>query len=162
MAKKLGKVDTFNKQLLAAIAGDLKKENIPTRTIKGYKPTESEIQQSCIKWFAMQYRTLYDDGVLFHIANEGIRLNGMGARFKREGVVRGVADLCLAIPKGGFAALYIEMKRPGNYQTPEQKTWQRNVEKYGNKYVVCKSLDEFMTIVNDYLGEKQKSDSLVD
>lgn len=116
-------------------------------------PSESQIQQSCIKWFQLQHRDLWDDGVLFHIANEGIRLDGQGRRTKREGIVRGVADLCLAMPRHGFGALYIEMKRPGCYQSPEQKTWQKNMERHGNKYVVCKSLDEFIVIVNRYLAQ---------
>lgn len=82
-------------------------------------PSESEIQQSCIKWFQLQHRALWEDGVLFHIANEGIRLGGQGRRIKREGIVRGVADLCLAMPRHGYGALYIEMKRPDRYQSPE-------------------------------------------
>ena len=76
----------------------------------------------------------------------------MGAKMVREGIVRGVADLCLCIPRGGYHALYIEMKKPGSYQRPEQKEWQKNCEKYGNLYVVCRSLEEFREIVTKYLN----------
>lgn len=117
------------------------------------RPLESQIQQSCIRWFQWQYRQLWEEGALFHIANEGIRLGGQGQRIKREGVVRGVADLCLALPRHGYGALYIEMKRPGCYQSPEQRTWQKNTEKHGNKYEVCRSLDEFVVIINQYLAQ---------
>lgn len=116
--------------------------------------TESDIQQSCIRWFSFKYPHLAQDGVLFHIPNEGIRLGGMGARIRREGVVRGVADLCLCIPRGGYGALYIEMKKPNRYQSPEQKKWQAAVEKHGNRYVVCKSLTEFIETINGYLNEQ--------
>ena len=92
--------------------------------------------------------------MLFHIPNEGIRLGKMGARVKREGVVRGVADLCLCISRGGYNALYIEMKKPGSYQRPEQKEWQRNTEKHGNRYVVCKSLDDFQREITSYISSK--------
>ena len=68
-------------------------------------------------------------------------------------VVKGVADLCLSVSRHGFNALYIEMKKPGNYQSKEQKEWQSGVEKHGNKYVVCKSLDEFEKLITDYLRE---------
>lgn len=144
--------DSYNMLVLQAIC-----EGRDPKTVKkpprdpSEGPTESQIQQSCIKWFQLQHRDLWDDGVLFHIANEGIRLGGQGRRTKREGIVRGVADLCLAIPRHGYGALYIEMKRPGRYQSPEQKTWQKSIEKHGNKYVVCKSLDQFMVIINRYL-----------
>ena len=85
------------------------------------------------------------------IANEGSRLGGSGRRAKREGIVCGVADLCLAMPRKGFGALYIELKRPGCYQRPSQRTWQKNIEKHGNKYCVVKSVDQFMEVINNYL-----------
>ena len=146
--------DSYNMLVLQAI-----KEGRDPKTVKkpprdpSEGPSESEIQQSCIKWFQLQHRALWEDGVLFHIANEGIRLGGQGRRIKREGIVRGVADLCLAMPRHGYGALYIEMKRPDRYQSPEQRTWQKNIELHGNKYVVCKSLDEFIKIINRYLAQ---------
>lgn len=146
--------DSYNMLVLQAIV-----EGRDPKTVKrpprdpSEGPSESQIQQSCIKWFQLQHRALWDDGVLFHIANEGIRLGGQGRRTKREGIVRGVADLCLAMPRHGYGALYIEMKRPGSYQSPEQKTWQKSIERHGNKYVVCRSLDEFVTIINRYLAQ---------
>lgn len=72
--------------------------------------------------------------------------NGMG-------VVAGVADLILLIPKKGYASLCIEMKYGKNGQSESQKEWQRLAEAAGNKYVVCKSLDEFMSHVNQYLNK---------
>lgn len=150
----MSKNTTYNKRLLDAISKGLDKNRISSKAFKDaakYAPYESDIQQACIRWFKVHYPTLAQEGMLFHIANEGIRLGGMGARTKREGVVKGVADLCLAIPMHGYGALYIEMKRPHCYQTPEQKAWQANVEKYGNKYVVCRSVEEFAIEVTRYL-----------
>ena len=144
--------DSFNKRLLEAIVKGVDKKSVPANVIKSIGMNESEIQQACLQWFAVQYPVFAKEGMLFHIPNEGIRLGGMGARMKREGIVRGVADLCLCSPRGGYHALYIEMKKPGNYQTPEQKAWQKNCEKYGNLYVVCKSLEEFKDIVTKYLN----------
>jgi hypothetical protein len=149
MAKK--QRQTFNKRLLDAIIAGNDKTSVPASVMREYGMTESQIQQDCLRWFAVQYPMLAQEGMLFHIPNEGIRLGGMGARMKREGIVRGVADLCLCVPKGGYHALYIEMKKPGSYQRPEQKEWQRNVEKYGNRYVVCKTVEEFQNEVISYL-----------
>ena len=146
--------DSHNMRVLQAIreGRDPKAVKKPPRDAS-LGPSESEIQQSCIRWFQLQHRALWEDGVLFHIANEGIRLGGQGRRVKREGIVRGVADLCLAMPRHGYGALYIEMKRPDRYQSPEQKTWQKNIVRHGNKYVVCKSLDEFVVTINRYLAQ---------
>lgn len=145
----MAKRNSYNKDLLQAIIEGKPK---PIKRTKVSTVSESEIQQACLKWFQLQYPKLVSDGVLFHIPNEGIRLGGIGRRMKREGIVRGVADLCLAIPRKGYAALYIEMKKPGAYQSPEQKAWQKNIERYGNKYVVCRSLEEFIKIITDYLS----------
>lgn len=148
---------SYNKQLLSAIVKGEKFIKEPlTRTVT---QTESEIQQSCFRWFKLQYPKLAEEGMLFHIANEGIRVGRQGGRAKREGIVRGVADICLAIPNHGYGALYIEMKRPktfdhnATYQTPDQKAWQAACEKYGNKYVVCRSVEEFKAIITRYLSK---------
>lgn len=145
----MAKRNSYNKDLLQAIIEGKPK---PIKRTKVSTVSESEIQQACLKWFQLQYPKLASDGVLFHIPNEGIRLGGIGRRMKREGIVRGVADLCLAIPRKGYAALYIEMKKPCSYQSPEQKAWQKSIERYGNKYVVCRSLEEFIKIITDYLS----------
>ena len=106
--------DSYNMLVLQAI-----KEGRDPKTVKkpprdpSEGPSESEIQQSCIKWFQLQHRALWEDGVLFHIANEGIRLGGQGRRIKREGIVRGVADLCLAMPRHGYGALLHRNETPG-------------------------------------------------
>lgn len=153
MKKKKGYDDLFNDDTV------IRKLGVRRRSPDA---TESQIQQSCLRWFALQYPTLANEGMLFHIANEGIRLGRMGGRARKEGLVKGVADLCLAIPAHGYGALYIEMKRPktsfhaATYQSAEQKEWQRNVEKHGNKYVVCRSVCEFVEIVKNYLNNMEE------
>lgn len=143
--------DSFNRRVLDAIVSG-KPISVPKK-VKPITPLESQIQQQCIRWFQYQYRKLWDDGVLFHIPNEGLRHAATGKRMKSEGIVRGVADLCLAMGRRGYHHLYIEMKRPGNYQSPFQKAWEQGISKHGNAYVVCKSVEEFKETVNWYLGE---------
>ena len=45
------------------------------------------------------------------------------------------------------------MKKPGGRQSPAQKERQKDAEANGAKYVVCKSLDEFMKVTIDYLND---------
>lgn len=113
---------------------------------------ESKLQQSCIAWFRLQYPKLAK--LLFAIPNGSRRDAVTGAILKREGVIPGVADLILLIPKKGYASLCIEMKYGKNGQSDSQKEWQQLAEAAGNKYVVCKSLSEFMKHVNQYLNKK--------
>lgn len=110
---------------------------------------EQQIQISCVKWFRMQYKSI--GNLLFSIPNGYAKSKAAAGLAKAEGLTAGVADLCLAIPRGGYGALYIEMKQKGNYQQPNQKEWQRLTESVGNKYVVVRSIEEFMIAVNSYL-----------
>lgn len=116
---------------------------------------ESKLQQACITWFRLQYPGLTK--LLFAVPNGSRRDVVTGAILKREGVVTGVADLILLIPKKGYASLCIEMKYGKNGQSESQKEWQRLAEAAGNKYVVCRSLEEFVKAVNLYLS-KAKND----
>ena len=111
--------------------------------------SESQIQHSCLTWFRIQYPSL--SLMLFAVPNGGKRDARTGAQMKYEGSVRGVFDLILLVPKKGFSALCIEMKRTKGKQSEEQIRWQREAEKFRNKYVVCHSLTEFMNEVNSYL-----------
>lgn len=111
--------------------------------------SESQLQHSCLAWFRLQYPSL--SMMMFAVPNGGKRDTKTGAQMKYEGCIRGVADLILLVPKKGYASLCIEMKTPKGVQSEHQRTWQREAEKYRNRYVVCRSLDEFMNEVNTYL-----------
>lgn len=112
---------------------------------------EHRIQVSCVKWFRLQYR---DIGLLlWSTPNGSARDLITGKRLKDEGVVAGVADLFLAVARGGYHGLFIEMKTEKGKQSPAQIEFQKRVEAQGYKYVVCRSLDEFMMVINEYLSQ---------
>lgn len=115
------------------------------------RPSDEEhrIQCACVRWFRFQYPSL--SGVLFAIPNGGRRDAATGARMKEEGVVAGVSDLILLRGSGPYGALCIEMKTPSGRQSETQKKWQRIAEENGAKYVVCRSLDDFMKEIEEYL-----------
>lgn len=110
---------------------------------------EHKIQSACVKWFRMQYHQYAD--LLFAVPNGGARDAVTGAKLKEEGVVAGVADLILFLPRQGFHALCIEMKTAKGVQRQTQRVWQEKVEAQGYKYVVCRSIDDFISTVKDYL-----------
>lgn len=114
------------------------------------KKIESDLQCGCVAWFRYQWPEF--SRLLFSVPNGGSRNVIEAARLKKEGVVRGVADLLLLVPKKGFHALCIEMKKKGGRQSEYQREWQKLVEKQGYKYIVCKSFAEFMYEINDYLN----------
>lgn len=126
---------------------------------------ESKLQQDCFRWFRLQYpqyRKLF-----FAIPNGGAR-NGNEAKIMQgEGVVPGVADAFLSVPKLDLIplqnqptcanysltnmGLYIEFKVGKNKQTMEQMKFENAVKKMYYKYEVVRSFDEFQKIITEYL-----------
>lgn len=112
---------------------------------------ESDIQKSCVSWFRLQYPKLAK--LLFAVPNGGARGRIEAAIMKGEGVTAGVADLILLYPTPKHHGLCVEMKTPTGKQQDSQKQWQRTVEAVGYKYVVCRSLEDFMNVVWGYFRE---------
>ena len=93
--------------------------------------------------------------LLFHVENEDSHGNSIrGAIRKAQGIVRGVSDLILLIPRGQYHGLMIEMKTKDGSQSPYQREWQKLVEEQGYRYVVVRSEEEFRAVLAEYLAEK--------
>lgn len=110
---------------------------------------ESDLQIACVRWFRLQYPQYAR--LLFAVPNGGNRNLREAARMKAEGVTAGVADLILLIPRHKYGALCIELKTTKGRQQESQKVWQEAAEKAGNKYIVCRSFEDFRLTIKDYL-----------
>lgn len=110
---------------------------------------ESNLQIACVRWFRCQYPKLAK--ILFSVPNGGTRNSREAGFLKAEGVTAGVSDLILLKPNGQYPYLCIEMKAGKNKQTQHQIEFQKSIEKAGGKYVICRSVDEFITEINQYL-----------
>jgi hypothetical protein len=67
--------------------------------------------------------------------------------------VAGVSDLILLVARHGYHGLLIEMKTPKGSQSQLQRQWQKLVEKQGYRYVVIRSIEDFVKVGNEYLPE---------
>lgn len=112
---------------------------------------ESGMQRSCKQWFDLQYPKL--SRLCFAVPNGGARNSREAAIMKAEGVTAGVADMLLLVPRHGYGCLCIEFKTKDGRQSDSQREWQATTESHGNKYVVIRSLEQFVTVVRDYLKE---------
>ena len=74
------------------------------------KRGEDTEQMGVIDWSNWNTGRFPELKLLFHVPNGGKRNAAEAARFKAMGVKAGVPDLCLPVPRGGYAGLYIEMK----------------------------------------------------
>ena len=112
---------------------------------------ESEMQRSCKKWFDLQYPKL--SRLLFAVPNGGARNSREAAIMKAEGVTAGVADMILLIPRHGYGSLCIEFKTREGHQSDSQRHWQADAEANGNKYVVIRSVEQFVNEIKKYLAD---------
>lgn len=127
---------------------------------------ESKRQQAFIRWFDHQYPKL--SILLFASANgrhgggKTIKYKGKdiplsAIKSKKEGQRKGVADLYLSVPKVTYNeettkhGLYIETKTDVGKQSEAQKEFQKAIEGQGYQYTICRSVDEFIKTINDYL-----------
>jgi len=113
---------------------------------------ESDIQKNCVNWFRLQFPSI--GRLLFAVPNGGSRNKREAGIMKGEGVTAGVSDVILLYPSGGFHSLCVEFKTEKGRQQPSQKEWQGLAEKAGNKYIVCRSFDDFRVQIRQYLGLK--------
>lgn len=120
---------------------------------------EEDLQKSCCQWYDMQWGSRRLNGVpigrlLHHSPNGGKRSTKEAARFKAMGTRAGFPDFWLGIPVNGCPYLCIELKttQKGSDQSPNQRDYERLVTAMGARYVVVRTLQEFITTVNDYLA----------
>lgn len=120
---------------------------------RAHSMPEGKIQAACYEYFwnnYPQYRGLY-----FAVPNENSRSDSnaiTGAIRRSMGVYHGVSDTLMLIPRHGFHGLCIEYKDEKGRQSEHQVSWQKLVESQGYVYKVCRSLEQFKTIINEYLS----------
>lgn len=110
---------------------------------------EHDLQSACVRWFRLQYPQLAP--LLFAVPNGTNKSRAARVQFKEEGLLSGVADMLLLIPRGGYHGMCIEMKTRTGRQSETQKAWQLAVEEQGYRYIVLRSLDEFMILIKNYI-----------
>lgn len=112
---------------------------------------EHRLQCACVRWFRLAYPQHHHN--LFAVPNGGYRTPATAAKIKAEGALPGVSDLILLIARGDYHGLLIEMKTDKGRQSEAQREWQRKIEADGYKYVVVRSIEEFIKVVETYLNE---------
>lgn len=118
---------------------------------RAHRQRESRLQAQCYAWCWNEHPETRR--LLFHVENERSDGNVIdGAKRKAMGLVAGVSDLIMLIPKGPYHGLMIEMKTEDGVQSQVQKTWQVLVESQGYKYELCRGFEQFKKIVNEYLS----------
>ncbi len=123
------------------------------RLVKG-EPLEHRMQTQVVEWADLQARAIPALACLYAVPNSAVRSKGDAGRMIEEGMRTGVPDLVLPVARGGFHALYIEMKRHPNKVSDNQQKWIERLRAQGNRVEVCWSANEAITLLRSYLGMK--------
>jgi hypothetical protein len=118
------------------------------------KPRELERphQVALIKW-VRAVKDIYPVlKLLYAVPNGGDRNIRVARKLKAEGVLAGVADLCLPAARRGYHGLYLEMKLEEGVATKEQKEFLRGVSGEGCCAVIAQGVDEAKETLEWYLG----------
>lgn len=110
--------------------------------------SEHNLQKACVQWFRMQHR----NKLIFAIPNGGLRDKIVAKKLKDEGVLPGIPDLMIPIPKNGYGGIFIEMKYGNNRPTDEQNEILSELWDSGYKVEVCNSIEKFIEVVNNYFS----------
>jgi hypothetical protein len=114
------------------------------------KNNEHIEQVMLIKWFRFQYPSFYK--CLWAIPNGGRRHISTAIKLKNEGVLAGVSDLFLMIPKKDKHGMFIEMKATkGGTIQQSQKVFMCLARSMGYEAVVCRGFDEAKKEIEKYL-----------
>lgn len=111
---------------------------------------EHQLQCAEVRYMRGVYPEL--SRVFFCVPNGQKRTSVQTSWLHEEGMVNGVADMLLLKQTSRHGYLCIENKTKRGKQSPEQKIFQQEVEKHGGKYVVIRSLDEFIKTIDKYLN----------
>lgn len=115
--------------------------------------TELTEQQAVIDWCDINSGRFPELKTIYHIPNEGRRSTIGGAALRKAGLKKGVPDLCLPVPRGGWHALYIEMKKDRSCKcTKDQLAFQNILARQGNYCTVACGADEAILVIKWYLG----------
>ena len=116
---------------------------------------ESDLQEAIIAWshtIVEQHPCL---AWLFSVPNGGYRSGREAVSLKRQGVVPGILDLMLCVPRGGYHGLAIELKIPGGKckaPSKEQRQYVEFLTEQGYYCFVSNDFDEIKRKILEYLN----------
>ena len=122
------------------------------------KDSEHKMQVRVFRWAKVMEQNYSELSLLFAIPNGGLRNKIVASKMKAEGVKSGVSDIFLSVARGGFHGLYIEMKMPKGKISDNQREFINKVKKQGYKAEICYSSDDAISIIEEYVCNRQKND----
>ena len=122
------------------------------------KHLESAHQAQVIEWSKWAYKAnpaRYPNLDLLHCSLNGVKLTKTQSGIaKGQGMLSGVPDLFLPVPRQNYHGLYIEMKSDKGRLTDNQRWFLDKADGLGYKTAVCYSASEAIKTIQDYYDAK--------
>ena len=126
-----------------------KQPTIKPRTKRTAQPEAIE-QAKVIAW-ARANENNYPYLWMLHSSLNGVKMTkAQAGRAIAQGMLSGVPDLFLPVPKNGYHGLFIEMKYGSNKVTENQEKFLQNAANVGYAVSVCYSANEAIKRIEDY------------
>lgn len=146
--------------LRRAISPDVRVVDDGAPTATGVTPvtgaTEHDEQCALFAWAAANEAQHPELAMLVAIPNGGYRPMATAARLKAEGVKAGYPDCFLAVRRGEFGGLFLELKRAdhSNHATAAQRQWIDALRYYGYSAVIVYGAQEAISTIMAYLAQE--------
>ena len=111
--------------------------------------TEHAEKKILIQWFRIQYPRWHK--CLWAVPNGGMRHVRTAIKLKEEGLLAGVADLFLMIPKNNKHGMFIEMKAKKGKLQENQKDFLKIAQSMGYETKVCFGFNDAKNTIINYL-----------
>lgn len=135
---------TFELNKHLALPTELAKVDTPKRAAVRMWRTERDFQTAVIQVAQWEALTTPQYNMLFHIPNENSH--------KTPGVKGGVPDLFLAVPKGKYGGLFIELKTGDGKPSQKQLDTIADLRAAGYAcHIIWDSVDEVIACIANYL-----------
>jgi hypothetical protein len=108
-------------------------------------------QVAVFVWAALNQHRRPELEFMYAVPNGGHRHRAVAAKMKAEGQRRGVPDICLPVPRGGYHGFYLEMKIKPNRLSLEQKRYLEFLKSQGYHTDVAWSSEEAIDKIEAYL-----------
>jgi len=91
----------------------------------------------------------------YAVPNGGSRHGKEAGKMKAQGVRAGVSDLVIAVPRGGYHGLYLELKATPPHDSalsPLQREWLAQMESAGYCAALARGIDEARAVITEYMS----------
>jgi hypothetical protein len=126
-------------------------------------PLEKHEQEHLFSWAELMSHQYPELRLMYAIPNAGGYTGGFRKNvarvqaMRRQGVKKGVPDICLPVARGSWHSLYLEIKREGKDKpSKEQEEWHKALGEAGHAVAVAHGFAQAVDILTRYLNQPER------